>query len=125
MTTKFKEANVRNGPGLNHLKIYKILKKGYPLKILDEFENWKKISDVNGITGWVSNSQLSEKNYVIVTISEGVIFKFPNPESKKMAKIKKNFVLENQKCIKDWCFIKEGEIKGWISKKNIWGFSDN
>ena len=34
MTTKYNEVNVRNGPGLNHLVIYKILIKGYPLKII-------------------------------------------------------------------------------------------
>ena len=66
MTTKYNEVNVRNGPGLNHLVIFKILKKGYPLKIISNFENWSKITDVDGIEGWVSNSQLTTKKYVII-----------------------------------------------------------
>ena len=78
MTTKYSEPNVRNGPGLNHLVIYKILKKGYPLKIISNFENWSKVSDVNGIEGWISNSQLTEKKYVIITSKNEFLYKFPN-----------------------------------------------
>ena len=33
----------------------------------------------------------------------------------------KNFVLENEKCIADWCFIKEKDIEGWVKKNGIWG----
>ena len=121
MTTKYNEVNVRNGPGLNHLVIYKILKKGYPLIIISNFENWSKVSDVDGIIGWVSNSQLTDKRYVIITSNSEYIYKFPNVRSKKIAKVMKNFVLENEKCSEEWCFVKEKEIEGWVRKKGIWG----
>ena len=45
--------------------------------------------------GWVSNSQLTEKKYVIITSNSEYIYKFPNVRSKKIAKVMKNFVLEN------------------------------
>ena len=125
LTTKFNEVNVRNGPGLNHLKIYKILKKGYPLKIVDEFESWKKIIDINGISGWVSNSQLSNKEYVIIKEIEEIIYKFPTTKSKRIARIRKNFVVRTKKCMKDWCLIKEDEIKGWVKKKSLWGYENH
>jgi len=121
MTTKYNEVNVRNGPGLNHLVIYKILKKGYPLIIISNFENWSKVSDINGAMGWISNSQLTEKKYVIITSSYEYLYKFPNERSKKIAKVMKNFVLENEKCNVEWCFVKEKEIEGWVRKKGIWG----
>ncbi len=121
MTTRYNEVNIRNGPGLNHLVIYKILKKGYPLKIISNFENWSKVVDVNSIEGWVSNSQLTEKKYVIITSNTEFIYKFPDIKSKKIAKVMKNFILKNQKCNQDWCFIKDKGIKGWIRKRGIWG----
>ena len=65
LSTKFNEVNVRNGPGLNHLLKYKILVEGYPLRVIDEFENWKKVEDFNGKFGWVSSSQLSIKKSII------------------------------------------------------------
>lgn len=124
LTTKFNEVNVRNGPGLNHLKIYKILKKGYPLKVIKEFESWKKVKDFRGVLGWVSNSQLSNKAFGIVIVDEEIIFKFPELKSKKIARIKKNFVIRIKKCSVDWCFVEEGEIKGWIPKESFWGFKN-
>ena len=121
MTTKYSEANVRNGPGLNHLVIYKILKKGYPLKIISNFENCSKVSDVNGIEGWISNSQLTEKKYVIITSKNEFLYKFPNKNSKKIAIALKNFILENKKCHGEWCLVQEKKIQGWVRKQGIWG----
>ena len=33
LSTRYNEVNLRNGPGLNQLILYKILARGYPLKI--------------------------------------------------------------------------------------------
>ena len=120
MTTKFNEVNVRNGPGLNHLKIYKILKKGYPLFVIDKFENWRKIIDINGIIGWVASSQLSGKHHVIVNVYQDYIYKFPLEKSKKVAIVKKNFIFEMKKCNPKWCLVKNKDIHGWIKKSSLW-----
>lgn len=124
MTTKFNEVNVRNGPGLNHLKIYKILKKGYPLLVIEVFENWKRVVDINGINGWVANSQLSEKPYAIVEVIEDYLYKFPLEKSKKTALVKKNFVFEKERCNQKWCLVKNDNIKGWIKKSSLWESSN-
>ena len=124
LTTKFNEVNVRNGPGLNHLKKFKILKKGYPLKIIDNFDNWKKVVDVNGNSGWVSNSQLSNNRYVIINSSEAYIYKFPLQNSKKIALVKGKKVLALNKCNQNWCQINDNKINGWVMKKEIWGYEE-
>ena len=124
LTTKFNEVNVRNGPGLNHLKKFKILKKGYPLKIIDNFDNWKKVVDVNGNSGWVSNSQLSNNRYVIINSSEAYIYKFPLQNSKKIELVKGKKVLALNKCNQNWCQINDNKINGWVMKKEIWGYEE-
>ena len=78
----------------------------------------------DNILGWVSNSQLSDKAFGIVIVDEEIIFKFPELKSKKIARIKKNFVIRIKKCSVDWCFVEEGEIRGWIPKKSFWGFKN-
>ena len=75
-STKYNEDNVRNGPGLNHLLIYKILIKGYPLKVISEFDNWKKVRDFSGRVGWISKSQLTSERYVITIIPDQYLYKF-------------------------------------------------
>ena len=122
LTTKFNEVNVRNGPGINHLKIFKMLKKGYPLNITDNFGNWMKIVDVDGNSGWISNTQLSNKKYIIVNSNQVYIYKFPLKNSKKIALVKGKKVFAFNKCNDDWCFINDEEIKGWVMKKGVWGY---
>ena len=122
LTTKFNEVNVRNGPGISHLKIFKILKKGYPLQITDNFGNWKKILDVDGNSGWISNTQLSNKKHIIINKNQAYIYKFPLQNSKKIALVKGKKVLAIDRCNVDWCFINDKQIKGWVMKKMIWGY---
>ena len=121
LTTRYNEVNVRNGPGLNNLILFKILKKGYPLLIIEKFENWYRVIDFNDNKGWVSKTQLSSDSYVIMVRKSEKVLKFPNHNSKILALAKMNFILELEKCRKKWCKVKSDKIKGWVSKQSLWG----
>ena len=122
-STKFNEVNVRNGPGLNHLLLYKILVKGYPLKEISEFDNWKKVQDFSGRIGWISKSQLSRKRYVITIVPNQYLHKFPTNNSKKVATVKKESLLKITKETEGWILLESDGIKGWITKKAVWGLN--
>ncbi len=121
-STKFNEANIRNGPGLNHLLIYKILVKGYPLKRISAFENWTKIEDFEGRTGWISNSQLSKDKFVISTSKKKYLHKFPEVHSKRVAIVKEKSILRILKNRKRWILVEANNVQGWIKKKHLWGY---
>ena len=123
LSTKFNEVNVRNGPGLNHLLKYKILVEGYPLRVIDEFENWKKIEDFDGKIGWVSTSQLSIKKSIITLTDKIYLYKFPSLNSKKIAIVEKNKVMNFVKEKGDWLLVESNKIKGWIKKDGTWGLN--
>lgn len=120
-STKFNEVNVRNGPGLNHLLIYKILVKGYPLKEISDFDNWKKIQDFSGRVGWISESQLTSQRYIITIVPDQYLFKFPTNNSKKIAFVQKESILKIVKENEGWLLLESDGVKGWISKKSVWG----
>ncbi len=123
LTTRYNEVNVRNGPGLNNLILFKILKKGYPLLIIEKFENWYRVIDFDDNKGWVSKTQLSSDSYVIVIKDSEKILKFPNYNSKVLAFVKNNFILKLDKCRKKWCMVTSEKIKGWVPKKSLWGIN--
>ena len=122
-STKFNEVNVRNGPGLHHLLLYKILVKGYPLKEISEFENWKKVQDFSGRIGWISKSQLSRQRYVITILPGQYLHKFPKNNSKKIATVKKESLLKIIKENKGWLLLESDGVKGWITKNAVWGLN--
>ena len=121
LSTRYDEVNVRNGPGLNNLVLFKILKKGYPLLVIEEFENWYRVIDFSDKKGWISKTQLSNDPYVIVISSSEKILKFPNYNSKVLAFAKTNFILKLEKCREKWCKVTTDKIKGWVAKKSLWG----
>ena len=121
LTTRYNEVNVRNGPGLNNIILFKILKKGYPLLIIEKFENWFRVVDFDDNKGWISKTQLSNDSYVIIIKKSEKILKFPNHNSKILAFAKMNFILELEKCRKKWCKVKSDKIKGWVPKQSLWG----
>ncbi len=122
-STKFNEVNVRNGPGLNHLLLYKILVKGYPLKEISEFDNWKKVQDFSGRVGWISKSQLSSQKYVITIVPDQYLYKFPTNNSKKIATVKKESLLKIVKETEGWLFLESDGIRGWITNNAVWGLN--
>ena len=122
LSTKYNEVNLRNGPGLNQLVLYKILIKGYPVEVSEEYENWYKVTDYKKRVGWISKTQLSEVDHGILIRSSEKLYKFPNIKSKQIALVKENYILKIIKCKKEWCKVEDKAISGWILKKSLWGF---
>ena len=114
---------MRNGPGLNHLLLYKILVKGYPLKEISEFNNWKKVQDFSGRVGWISKSQLSRQKYIITVLSDQYLYKFPSNNSKKIAIVKKESLLKIIRETEGWLLLESNGVKGWITKTGVWGLN--
>ena len=52
-TTRSDPINVRVGPGTKYEVAWTYLKSGIPVEIVQEFDTWRKIRDVDGTEGWV------------------------------------------------------------------------
>src|SRR4026209_512491 len=53
------EVNVRTGPGPRYPIDWVFKRKAMPVEIVAEYENWRKIRDWQGASGWVHQSLLS------------------------------------------------------------------
>ena len=124
-STKYNEVNIRNGPGKKYFIIATLYQKGIPLKRLSVFDTWIQVEDINGLRGWVSKSQLTEKRHAFVIVKSTHINKYPNSKSKKIANIHENVIVEVTKCNKEWCKIKIRNFNGWVYKSYIWGIETN
>ncbi len=122
LSTKYSEVNLRNGPGLGQLILFKILAKGYPLEIIEKYENWYKVSDYKNRIGWVSKTQLSNSNYGILTKDIEKLYNFPSLSSKQLALVKSGYILKILKCKVHWCKVEDPKVSGWILKNSLWGF---
>ena len=121
LSLKNNEVNLRQGPSFKY-PIKLIYKKKYlPVLILDTSETWRKIKDFNNNYGWIHISQLSKKKTALNFKNNSILYKNPTIYSKPIARLEVGRLVLIIRCKAQWCKIKTGNYKGWISKKNLWG----
>ena len=124
-TLKFNEVRLRKGPSRDHPIdwVYKL--KGLPLKIISEFDDWRKVEDFDGVNGWIHRSQLSRKRVVQVISSNSEIKSKPNKDADILALAETGVLLNLERCDEIWCRISKQNIKGWILRDNLFGVLEN
>ena len=121
LSLKNKKVNLRSGPSFEH-PIKLIYKKKYlPVLILDKFETWREIKDLQNNSGWIHVSQLSKKKSAINIEKDAILYKNSTIYSEPIAKLEIGRLVIIKKCKPTWCEIKTGNYKGWIVKKYLWG----
>ena len=121
LTLRNEKVNLRQGPSFDYpVKIF-YKKQFLPVKIIDTFENFRKIKDHENNTGWIHISQLSKKKAAITINDSEIMFNNPTIYSKPVAKLEKGRLVIVIKCENKWCKIKSDKYKGWIKNKNLWG----
>ena len=126
VSLKTDEANLRIGSSKNYPIILKYTSKNFPLKIIDEYDVWRKIIDLENNVGWIHESLLKGERYGIINQPYDKPIKiFKRPKGKIYGTIGKNNIVKIKKCLNNWCSIKYKNYSGWINKKNLWGVDDN
>lgn len=123
LTIKANEANVRTGPSIKYPIRWQYIKKNWPVKIIEEFSNWRKFEDIDGEAGWIHISLLSKRRSIIFNKENtNLIYKKPTKNSRIILKAEKKVLASLIECNYDnWCLIKLNNKKGWIQSNYLWG----
>ena len=125
VSLKSDNANIRVGPSKNYPIEIKYIKKNYPLKVLDEYEDWRKVEDFQKNFGWIHKSLISGTRTGIVLSNDDKTIKLLNTlNGKIIGEIGKGNIVYLEKCKIDWCLVSSGNYKGWINKKYLWGVKE-
>ena len=90
--------NVRQGHSFDYPIKFIYRKKNLPVKIIDVWENFKKIQDYNNNQGWIHVSKLSKRKAAINIKNNSIIFKKPTIFSKPLARLEKGRLVLVKKC---------------------------
>ena len=122
VTIKFNEVNARTGPVQDCPIEWVFIRKGEPVEVIAEYEQWRKIRDINGEGGWVHSSVISGKRSVIVVAKNTMpLLDAPGKYNQIVAKLVPQIRCAFYKCKKDWCQVSCKSYKGWIARKFLWG----
>ena len=122
-TLKSDEVNVRTGPGPRYPIDWVFKRKMMPVEIVAEYENWRKIRDWQGASGWVYQGLLTGKRSFIIPAHAASLHKTPALQAEVIAKLEPEVTGEIRSCQGDWCRVKVAGagVTGWIERTDIWG----
>jgi len=122
VTIKFDEVNARTGPTNDCPIEWVFIRKGEPVEIIAEYEQWRKVRDISGEGGWIHSSALSSKRSVIL-ISKNImpLIASPGDYNDIVVKLKPNVRCNLLKCKDEWCQLVCKSYKGFMARKFLWG----
>ncbi|MBV8392659.1 MAG: SH3 domain-containing protein [Alphaproteobacteria bacterium] len=117
------QVNVRTGPGTRYPIDWEFKRKGMPVEIVAEYENWRKIRDWQGASGWVHQSLLSGKRDFIIPSKTVALHRTPANSAEVVARLEPEVMGEIRSCTGDWCRVKVAGngVSGWLERTDFWG----
>src|SRR4029079_9136536 len=116
------EVNVRTGPGTRYPVDWVFKRKGMPVEIVAEYENWRKIRDWQGASGWVHQSLLTGKRSFIIPAKPASLHKTPASAAELIAKLEPELTGDIRSCTGDWCRVRVSSgVSGWLERTELWG----
>ena len=118
---------MRSGPGKEFPVKFELKQKRYPLKVIAEFNNWRKVITFSKISGWVHTQLLSSFRTGLITKTT-FLKTMPSNSSGSIAKLLPDLLINIKKCQEKWCKVEIEKNKifvGWVQKATIWGSTKN
>ena len=125
VSLKAEKVNVRRGPSSDHPVAWVFQRKGLPVEIVAEFENWRRIRDSEGEEGWILQSMLAGKRTAVVAPWRGQqmtqLHSAASKASSVQAQLAAGAMGDVANCNGQWCEISAGGYDGYVEQEMLWG----
>lgn len=115
------EVNMRRGPGETYPIMWTYQRANLPVEIIEEFENWRRIRDHDGVVGWVKATLLTGKRHALVRDQRRSLRREAEPDAAPVAYLDPGVVLRVLECGGEWCRLEVQGYEGWLLKTEFWG----
>ncbi len=118
------EVNMRAGPGVRYPVEWVYKRRGLPVKVVETYDNWRKVKDAEGTTGWIHVSMLSGRRTGLVT-GDGIRLRAEaDGDAAAVARLERGVIVTLESCPEDggaYCRAKAGDHAGWVTRDALWG----
>jgi SH3-like domain-containing protein len=125
VSLKSGKVNVRKGPSSDHDVAWVFQRKGMPVEITAEFENWRRIRDSDGAEGWILQQMLAGKRTGVIMGYGGmtsiVLRDGPAENAGVVASLQAGVSADVKNCTGTWCRITAGGYDGYVVQDRVWG----
>jgi SH3-like domain-containing protein len=125
LTLKANKVNVRKGPSSSHEVAWVFQRKGMPVEVTAEFENWRKIRDNQGEEGWILQQMLSGRRFAMAPDWDKVksvdLHDRESARSGTVAKLSPGAIAQIESCSGEWCYVTTDDYEGYALQTELWG----
>ncbi len=131
VSTRSAPINVRVGPGTKYDIAWNFLVPGVPVEIIQEFDTWRKIRDMDGAEGWVHQSLLvgTRQGYATPLVANGEVhIRTSRAEDAAVrARLGPGFKVTISGCNAEWCNVSASQpgqnrsFSGYVRQEELWG----
>ncbi len=115
------EAILRRGPSQQMRALWQYQRPGLPVKILAIHEDWRRIEEPDGTTGWMHRSLLSGQRTAIVTAAVAPMRVAKSPDAAIAYRAEAGVIGRISDCGNGWCDFDVLGRRGFIAADAIWG----
>ena len=116
------QAMMRTGPGQNFPATWLYQRADLPIKVVEVYQNWRKIQDPDGTIGWMMVSLLSDQRTGIVRGDEPQpLHEEADARSPVRFRAEPGVVGRISRCGEGWCRFDVRGRNGYIRSDRIWG----
>ena len=133
-STRSEPINVRVGPGQKYEISWTYVQAGIPVEIIQEFDTWRKIRDVDGSEGWIHQNLLTGTRAGYVTPlqanSEIPLLASQSDDAGVRARLGPGLKVTIKQCDGTWCEVsatgqdpaqRGGTYSGYLHQEELWG----
>lgn len=113
--------NLRTGPGTRYPIDWIYQRRGLPVEVTDEFEDWRRIRDHDGTVGWVHRFMLKSRRTVLITGDRRLLRRRPEPDAPGVVYLEPGVVADLEDCQKAWCRLEAKGFAGWLHRDDFYG----
>lgn len=115
------KARMRTGPGRNYPASWLYQRADLPAKVVDVYNDWRKIEDPDGTQGWMQANLLSRTRTAIVVGGVADMHASPRLAAHVNWRAAPGVVGRISQCARGWCYLDVRGRGGYVEQSRIWG----
>lgn len=116
---------MRTGPGRNFPAIWLYRRAGLPVRVVEIYENWRRIEDPDGTRGWMLVNLLSAERTAIVRRQVALLHERASDNSRVAYRVEAGVTGWVGECGNGWCEFNVEGRRGFIRTRYLWGVDSN
>jgi SH3-like domain-containing protein len=119
-------AMMRTGPGRNYPGVWLYVREDLPIRVVEIYQNWRKVQDPDGTTGWMMVNLLSDQRTAIVRgDAPRPMHEAPDEATPIRFRASPGVVGRISRCAGGWCHFDVRGRTGYIRVGQLWGVAPN